>query len=100
MKQEPDHAALGSSEIIVARLEIEELGDPAREREIIKAVAALDGVVEAKIENGALHVSYDPLLRLKRNSSRLSAAPGIQSKPRPQRLRIQGCQAQRLHKQL
>ena len=61
MKQEPDHARLGSSETMVARLEIEELGDPAREREMIDAVVALEGVVEAKIAKGALHISYDPL---------------------------------------
>ena len=61
MKQEADRADLGSSETMVARLEIEELGDPAREREMIEAVVALEGVVEAKIEKGALHVSYDPL---------------------------------------
>ena len=46
---------------MVARLEIEELGDPARERQMIEAVVALEGVVEAKIANGALHISYDPL---------------------------------------
>ena len=28
---------------------------------MIEAVVALDGVVEAKIEKGALHVSYNPL---------------------------------------
>ena len=61
MKEEPDHASLGSSETMVARLEIEELGDPARERQMIEAVVALEGVVEAKIEKGALHISYDPL---------------------------------------
>jgi len=44
-----------------ARIEIQELGDPAREGKITDAVLALDGVIEAKIENEALHVSYDPL---------------------------------------
>ena len=46
---------------MVARIEIEELGDPAHERKITDALADLDGVIEAKIENGVLHVSYDPL---------------------------------------
>ncbi len=46
---------------MAARIEIEELGDPARQREITDAVGGLDGVIEVKIENGALHVSYDPL---------------------------------------
>ena len=46
---------------MVARIEIEELGDPAHQKKITDAVAALDGVIESKIEKGALHVSYDPL---------------------------------------
>ena len=46
---------------MAARIEIKELGDPVRQKEITDAVEALDGVIEAKIENGTLHVSYDPL---------------------------------------
>lgn len=46
---------------MAARIEIEELGDPAHQKRITDAVAALDGVIETKIEKGALHVSYDPL---------------------------------------
>ncbi len=46
---------------MAARIEIKELGDPAREREITDAVVALDGVIEARIQKGVLHVSYDPL---------------------------------------
>jgi len=46
---------------MAARIEIKELGDHVRQKEITDAVEALDGVIEAKIENGALHVSYDPL---------------------------------------
>ena len=46
---------------MAARIEIKELGDVARQKKITDAVEALDGVVEIKIENGALHVSYDPL---------------------------------------
>jgi copper chaperone CopZ len=44
-----------------ARIEIKELGDPDRQKEITDAVEALDGVIETKIEKGKLHVSYDPL---------------------------------------
>ena len=47
---------------MAARIEIEELGDPARQKKITDAVEALDGVIESKIEKGALHVSYDPLV--------------------------------------
>ncbi len=46
---------------MTARLEINELGDAARQKEIIDAVVALDGVMEATIKKGALHVSFDPL---------------------------------------
>ena len=61
MKNKPDHADPGLSETMAARIEINELGDVARQKEITDAVEALDGVIETKIENGALHVSYDPL---------------------------------------
>jgi len=44
-----------------ARIEIEEPEDPARQKKITGAIEALDGEIETKIENGALHVSYDPL---------------------------------------
>jgi len=46
---------------MAARIEINELGDPVRQKELTDAVEALDGVIETKIENDALHVSYDPL---------------------------------------
>jgi copper chaperone CopZ len=46
---------------MAARIEIKELGDPTRQKQITDAIVALEGVIEAKIENDALHVSYDPL---------------------------------------
>ena len=46
---------------MAARIEINELGDPAHQKRITDAVEALNGVTETKIEKGALHVSYDPL---------------------------------------
>src|SRR5947207_1186578 len=52
-------AALG--ETMVARIEIEEIGIAANEKEMTDAVTALPGVREVKIENGAMHVTYDPL---------------------------------------
>ncbi len=45
---------------MVARIEIQQLGDPSHQKEITDAVDSLDGVIEVKIEKGALHVSYDP----------------------------------------
>jgi copper chaperone CopZ len=61
MKNKPDPTDSSLSETMSARIEIEEPGDPARQKRISDAVEALDGVIETKIENGALHVSYDPL---------------------------------------
>ena len=61
MNEQPDHTDSSLSETMAARIEIKELGDPARETRLTDAVAALAGVIETKIENGALHVSYDPL---------------------------------------
>ena len=46
---------------MAARIEIKNLGNPARQKKLIDPILALDGVIEAKIENDALHVSYDPL---------------------------------------
>jgi copper chaperone CopZ len=61
MKNKRDHADSSLRETMVARIEVKELGDPARQKEITDAVDALDGVIETKIEKSALHVSYDPL---------------------------------------
>jgi len=46
---------------MAARIEINELGDPVQQKELIDAIEALDCVIETKIEKGAVHVSYDPL---------------------------------------
>ena len=46
---------------MAARIEIKELGGPAHQKKITDAVIAVDGVIEIKIERGAVHVSYDPL---------------------------------------
>jgi copper chaperone CopZ len=62
MKKEPEHADSSLSETMVARIETQELADPARQKQITEGVEALDGVIELKIEKGALHVSYDPLV--------------------------------------
>ena len=61
MKNKPEPADSSLSETMAARIEIKELGDPAHQKKITDAVEALDGVIETKIEKGALHVSYDPL---------------------------------------
>ena len=56
---DPENAAL--SEPMVARLEIEQLGDAAREKQITDAVTALSGVKDVKVKD-ALFVTYDPLI--------------------------------------
>ena len=61
MKNKPEPADSSLSETLAARVELKELGDPAHQKKITDAVVALDGVIETKIEKGALHVSYDPL---------------------------------------
>jgi len=61
MNEESTHAESTLTETMVARIEIQELGDPANQKQITDAVQALDGVIEFKIEKGALHVSYDAL---------------------------------------
>ena len=61
MKNKSGPAESSLSETMAARIEIKELGDPAHQKKITDAVEALDGVIETKIEKGALHVSYDPL---------------------------------------
>ena len=61
MKNKPDPADSSLSENMAARIEINELGDPVQQKELIDAIEALDGVIETKIEKGAVHVSYDPL---------------------------------------
>jgi copper chaperone CopZ len=61
MKNKPDPSDSSLSETMAARIDIKELGDPTRQKQITDAIVALEGVIEAKIENDALHVSYDPL---------------------------------------
>ena len=61
MKENRDDADSTLSETMASRIEIKELGDSSRQKEITDAVEALDGMIEVKIAKGALHVSYDPL---------------------------------------
>ena len=63
MKNKPDPADSSLTETMAARIEVNDVGDPAHQKKITDALEALDGVLETKIEKGALHVSYDPLAR-------------------------------------
>ena len=46
---------------MVARIEIEEIGVAANEKQMTDSVTALPGVRQDRIENGAMYVTYDPL---------------------------------------
>jgi len=46
---------------MVARIESEGVGSPADEKTITDALNTIDGIQEVSIENGAIHVTYDPL---------------------------------------
>jgi copper chaperone CopZ len=61
MNDKKDQESSALDEIMVARIEIEGIGVAANEKEMTDSVRALPGVREVKIENGAMHVTYDPL---------------------------------------
>jgi copper chaperone CopZ len=54
-----DWAALVAT--MMARIESEGVGSPTSKKAITDALNAIDGVQEVSIENGAIHVTYDPL---------------------------------------
>ena len=62
---------------MAARIEINELGDPVRQKELTDAVEALEGVIETKIEKGAVHVSYDPLATTEKKIEQAIRSTGI-----------------------
>jgi copper chaperone CopZ len=61
MNEEKDQESSALDEVMVARIEVEGIGVAANEKEMIDSVTALPGVREVKIENGAMHATYDPL---------------------------------------
>jgi hypothetical protein len=62
MKPQPDQSDSTLTETMSAKIDIEDLNDPALGKAIIDAVSTIEGVLEAKIEKGALYVCYDPLV--------------------------------------
>jgi copper chaperone CopZ len=46
---------------MVARIESDGWGSPTHEKAITDALDSIDGVEEVSMENGAIHVTYDPL---------------------------------------
>ena len=61
MNEEKSQESSALGEAMVARIEIEEIGVAANEKEMTDSVTALPGVREVKIAKGAMHVTYDPL---------------------------------------
>jgi copper chaperone CopZ len=88
---DPESSAL--SEPMVARLEIEQLGDAASEKQITDAVKALNGVTDVKVEKDALFVTYDPLITTEKkieaavrsSGSTVKAAGTDTEEPHPRR---------------
>jgi copper chaperone CopZ len=61
VSQETDQNWAALVATMVARIESEDVGSPANEKTITDALDTIDGVQEVSIENGAIHVTYDPL---------------------------------------
>jgi copper chaperone CopZ len=61
MNEEKGQESSALDEAMVARIEIEEIGVAANEKQMTDSVTALPGVRQVRIENGAMHVTYDPL---------------------------------------
>ena len=59
-----------------ARVEVEQIGVAANEKKMTDSVSALPGVREVKIENGAVHVIYDPLATSEKKIEKAVRASG------------------------
>lgn len=76
MNDEHHSSDTNLTETMAARIEIEPVTDPAVEKEIADAVSALEGVTDFKIEKGAIHVSYDPLITSERKIADVLSTAG------------------------
>ena len=61
MSEETDKNWAALVATMVARIESEGVGSPTHEKAMTDALDSIDGVEEVSIENGAIHVTYDPL---------------------------------------
>jgi len=93
MKDKPDSSDSSLSETMAARIEINELGDHVHQKKMRDTVDALDGVIESKIEKGAVHVSYDPLATTEKKIEHAIRSTGstIKAAPLTRKARIQIC---------
>jgi len=76
MNDEPHRSDTNSTETMAAKIDIEPVSDPAGEKRIADAVSALEGVIDFRIENGAVHVSYDPLTTSEKKIAHAVSAAG------------------------
>jgi copper chaperone CopZ len=76
MNEEKGQESSALDEAMVARIEIEGIGVAANEKEMTDSVSALPGVREVKIENGAMHVTYDPLATSEKKIEEAARASG------------------------
>ena len=80
MNEKSDRQDSGLNEPMVARIQIQEIGEAAKEKKMMDAVTALAGVHEVKIEKGAMHVTYDPLTTTEKKIEEAVRASGSKVK--------------------
>ena len=61
MSEETDKNWAALVATMLALIESEGVGSPTHEKAITNALNTIGGVQEVSIENGAIHVTYDPL---------------------------------------
>jgi copper chaperone CopZ len=61
VSEETDEGWAALVATMVARIESDGVGSPTNEKAITDALDSIDGVEEVNMENGAIHVTYDPL---------------------------------------
>ena len=61
MSEETDKNWAALVATMVARIESEGVGSPTNEKAITDALDTIGGVQDVSMENGAIHVTYDPL---------------------------------------
>lgn len=76
MSEETDRDRAALDATMVSRIESEGLGSPTHEKAITDALNTIDGVQKVIIENGAIHVTYDPLKTTEKKIEELIRASG------------------------
>jgi hypothetical protein len=76
MNDKPKRSDTNLTETMAAKIDIEPVSDPAGEKRIADLVSALEGVTDFRIENGVVHVSYDPLTSSEKKIAHAVSAAG------------------------